>query len=423
MSNFLAIATVTATLQSLLQEAAEAVDLGADAIVGRPEASENGGEQPAVINLYMFMASPNVAWRNADLPTRRSDSTLVQRPQVALDLHYLLTFRGDETNMVPERLLGSAASRLHAEPVLSRARIQATIDAAVASDPMHFLGRSDLTEQIESVRFTPLSLNLEELSKLWSVFFQIPYALSAAYQASVVLIEKDETPQSALPVRARNLYVKTFRQPLIEKAFNEDGEDLPLFTTSTLLLQGQRLRGDVTVIRVGSVESAPVASDILANKIRLPVPAGVRAGVQSVQVLHRLMMGTPPTEHAGFESNAAPIVLRPVIAVNNASAAEIELGFTPAVGKSQRVILLLNEFNAPSTRAPFAYTFNAPKDNGITAPNVDETATITFPIAGVAAGDYLVRVQVDGAESVLTIEENEASPNFNRYIAPLATIP
>ena len=423
MSNFLAIATVTATLQSLLQEAAEAAVSGANATIGRPEEAENGGDQPASINIYMYTTAPNAAWRNTDLPTRRADGTLVQRTQAALDLHYLLTFLGNEAELVPQRLFGSAVSVLHAEPVLSRARIQATIDAAIASDPLHYLGTSDLAEQVECVRFTPVPLNLEELSKLWSVFFQIPYFLSAAYQASVVLIEKDETPQRALPVRARNLYVKTFRQPFIEKAFDEEGEEVPLFTTSTLLIQGQRLRGDVTVVRVGNVEATPAPDNILATKIRLPIPVGVRAGVQSVQVLHRLMMGTPETEHVGFASNAAPIVLRPEIIVNNASAAEIELAFTPPVGKTQRVLLLLNEFNAPSNRAPLAYTFDAPKDNGITTPNVEETNTITFEINGVAAGDYLVRVQIDGAESVLEIDDNEISPTFNQYIGPLATIP
>ena len=42
-------------------------------------------------------------------------------------------------------------------------------------------------------------MNLEELSKLWSVFFQTPYALSIAYQASVVLIEPDLEPIDAAP--------------------------------------------------------------------------------------------------------------------------------------------------------------------------------------------------------------------------------
>ena len=47
----------------------------------------------------------------------------------------------------------------------------------------------------------PISLELEELSKLWSVFLRVPYDLSIAYRASVVLISADVSPQVALPVR------------------------------------------------------------------------------------------------------------------------------------------------------------------------------------------------------------------------------
>jgi hypothetical protein len=40
------------------------------------------------------------------------------------------------------------------------------------------------------------------------------------------------------------------------------------------------------------------------------------------------------------------------------------------------------------------------------------------------AGTYLVRVQVDGAESLLTVrsDPNQPDPNDPRYIAPQVTI-
>ena len=68
-----------------------------------------------------------------------------------------------------------------------------------------FLAASDLDQQPELVKFTPAQLSLDDLSKVWSVFFQTPYALSVAYEATVVLIEGDETPRAPLPVRQRNL--------------------------------------------------------------------------------------------------------------------------------------------------------------------------------------------------------------------------
>ena len=51
---------------------------------------------------------------------------------------------------------------------------------------------SNLADQVDVVRSRRSDYSLEELSKLWSIFFQSPYVLSVAYQASAVLIETDE---------------------------------------------------------------------------------------------------------------------------------------------------------------------------------------------------------------------------------------
>jgi hypothetical protein len=49
-----------------------------------------------------------------------------------------------------------------------------------------------------------------------------------------------------------------------------------------------------------------------------------------------------------------------------------------------------------------------------------DTDTVRFHISGVMAGQYLVRVQVDGAESPLI---TDADPNNPRYSRPQVTIP
>jgi hypothetical protein len=55
------------------------------------------------ITLYRFSRNP--ALSIADLLTRSADGAVRQRPRVALDLHYLLTFRGttewDTQQLVP----------------------------------------------------------------------------------------------------------------------------------------------------------------------------------------------------------------------------------------------------------------------------------------------------------------------------------
>lgn len=197
MSNYLAIATVTETLRDILQDAALVAIPGATVTLHRPEAINSNPAEQAGINIFLYQVVPNTAWSNADLPTRNANGTLIQRPQVALDLYYLFSFQGSELMLEPQRLLGSAISALHANPVLT----PDVINSAVGK--ISYLAQSDLAAQIERVRLAPLNLNLEELSKLWSVFYQIPYILSVAYYASVVLIEAQMDVPVVKPVLER----------------------------------------------------------------------------------------------------------------------------------------------------------------------------------------------------------------------------
>jgi len=425
MSNFLAIATVTAALRQTLQTAVGMDVPGSTVTTQRPDVPATTGPY---VNIYLYQVTPNAAWRNMALPTRRNGGELVQRPQAALNLHYLLTFYGDEEKLEPQRLLGCVVRTLHARSVVTRQMIRETI----ANPLFSFLASSNLADEVELVKLTPTPLSTEELSKLWSVFFQTPYALSIAYQGTVVLIESEETPQRALPVRERSLYVVPFRQPAIEHAVSQEGADMPIVSGSILAITGRQLRGDVTRVRVGGIDVTPSPEQITDTEISLPLPSGLHVGVQGVQVIHQMLMGKPPTPHHGVESNVAAFVLCPTITatVSNVTshtvsdaahnevtlfAADITVNVSPGVGKKQRVVLLLNEFDPPGDRPAHAYSFKAP-------PRDEDTSSIVIQISDVAPGDYLVRVQVDGAESPLTPDTEPSSPTFNQYIEPKVTI-
>jgi len=470
MSNFLAIATVTATLRQTLQNILDsempAPVPGARVITARPEDLAGTTTDPR-INIYLYQVTPNAAWRNADLPTRRSDGAVVQRPQVALDLHYLLSCYGDETRLEPQRLLGIITRTMHAQPVLTRQAISNAIDALIRTDrgTFDFLSESNLADAVELVKFSPLHLSLEELSKIWSVFYQVQYALSVAYQGTVVLIESDDVPQKALPVRDRTISVVPFHPPVIEQVISQTeanqpktGGPQPIFAISTLVIVGQRLRGDptpvqvggtsvpreITLLRIGGSDVPPLPQNVSDKQISLDLSTvpNLQAGVQGVQVIHQMLLGIPPVRHpVGAESNLAAFVLHPIIQQqsdgtyeitvanvqgggNNPRSADVTVKVNPPVGKTQRVILLLNEFNPnldpkqpfdPSAPPARAYSFNAPSRNQSGAP--DTTDTITILITGVMAGPYLVRVQVDGAESPLSADAN------GQYNAPPVVIP
>lgn len=412
MSNNLAVPTVTATLSETILPAAQKAVTGTTVSFRRPDDPAGANTNPR-INIFLYQITPNVAFRNADLPVRRLDGSLAQRPQTAINLHYLLTFYGDEAELEPQRLLGSIVSTLHARPLLTHEVIgQMIANNQNPNDAFNFLVNSDLAQQPELVKFSPLPLNLEELSKLWSVFFQTPYVLSVAYQASVVLLDSEESPGPALPVRDYNVYAVPFAQPVIEKvvAASDDGD--PILTTSTLRLRGRQLKGQITRVRLAGQEVAPATvtdQEVMVTLTTLPANA-LRAGVQGVQVIHPMELGTPPTEHRGVESNVAPFVLRPVINSATASSAGIAVNITPIVGKMQRLVLLLNKVGDSRT-----YTI-------IDDPRPTDTANQEF-FEAVEAGDYLIRVQVDGAESLLAVDDNPASPTFGSYVGPRVTVP
>ena len=160
--------------------------------------------------MFLYQVTPNPSLRNSDLPTRAADGTLLKRPRAALDLHYLLTFHGDDASLEQQRLLGAVVRELHANPVLTPAMI-ASVEQSVS-----FLAGSDLDQQPELVRFTPISFSIEELSKLWSFLLKVDYVLSTAYVASVVFIETDvPPPPPALPVISPTVAALPFAQPVI----------------------------------------------------------------------------------------------------------------------------------------------------------------------------------------------------------------
>jgi len=398
MSNYLAIATVSAALQQVLQVPVQNAVTGANVGFNRPNGKHAGHKGP-VVNLYLYRVTPNAAYRNCDLPTRRADETLVKKPLTALDLHYLFTFHGSDDKLEPQRMLGAVASTLDVQPLLSTQNIQAAVKE------FKFLDGSGLDSQVERVRFTPTALSLEEFTKLWSAFFQVEYSLSAAYQASVVLIESDDTPQEALPVQSRNIYVLPFEEPVITQIISQGGPGQPILPTSTLVIQGSHLITDVavTTVRLGNLVVTP--AKVTNTTITLPVPASLPAGVLGVQVIQQLQIGMPAKPHPGFDSNVAAMVLHPVITPGPATSTQVTANITPAVQPEQRVTLLLNEATLPPPSSPAAYAFTLP-------PATVSTSTLNFAITGVQAGGtkYFIRVAVDGAESLLDLDPT--SPTF-----------
>jgi hypothetical protein len=400
MANSLAIATVTATLEKLLEQPLDADVSGAKVTFVRPDAT-GGGLPTTRANLFLYQVTPSAAARNEDLPTRSGDGLqALNRPRIGLDLHYLITFYGRETEFEPQRLLGSTVRTLHARPVLTRPQIRNAITA------FPVLATSNLADDIELVKFTQQALSLEELSKLWSVFFQTQYQLSIAYQGTVVLIEADDSYRSPLPVQLRKLYIETFRAPVVEEVVALSGDDDPILAGAAIRVRGRLLKGAGTRL---SIDGDQLAVTTVTDSEITATPPSLTAGLHALQVEHLRPMGTPLLDHAGVESNVAPLVVTPQItktllvyditpgAVTNepdgTHSRDVAIKVDPPVEADQRVSLLLNELGGGT----HAYTF--PDDPRTGAP----TNALTIHASHVFPGQYLVRVQIDGADSPLDV--------------------
>ncbi len=433
MSNHLAVAGVTATLVQLLEEAVSHDFSGAHVSAGRPDAA--GGQDAAPeVRVFLYRVEPNAAWRNDDLPTRSVEGALVNLPQAALTLHYLVTFIGNEADYEPQRLLGTAVRTLHFHPILTRDEIGRMVQAALDEDPNHPLGRVDLAEQPDLVRFVPLNLSLEELSNLWSSFFQVEYRLSVAYQSAVVLLTPEVAPIRSLPVRERRLFLATVLRPRIDRVQAVDGEDLPILPGTFVRIEGSQLKGDEdTLVRFGEASVRPPAATTAGTRIEVEVPPTVRAGAVGLRIEHRRMMGEPPELRPAGHSNVVPIVIHPrirpdgvgghlvsvtgvTVAPDGSRAGTLNLTVDPPVGSRQQVAVFLNALGGGGA----ALSIFDERRDAATAPETTDTLSVAF--VGVPAGDYLVRVQTDGAESALEVVA-APGPNQGEYTAPRVTVP
>jgi hypothetical protein len=189
MSNFLAIATVSAALQRMLAPVVEAAVSGADVWTGRPDVSRLS---PGT-NLYLYQSSISSALRHQELPSRADGGPASSH--VAMDLHYLLTFHGDDDELEPPRLLGAVTAALHARPLIAASLLSEVLSAAAEPQPRHgYLSASDLGEAVEQVRLEPQPLILSDLAELWSLFPSAPYVLSSTYVARTVTLDDEDGP-------------------------------------------------------------------------------------------------------------------------------------------------------------------------------------------------------------------------------------
>jgi hypothetical protein len=403
MSNTLAIAAVTSTLRNLLFAGVNADVPGTGVSTRPPDRVRTNGQENRV-NLFLYQTSLDPAWRNQDMPgvTQPGENG---RPPLPLSLYYLVTaYAENDDEIVSHRLLGRAMSILHDHPVLDGAEIKAA------------LAESDLDEQIERVRVTPQPMTLEEMSKLWTTF-QTQYRISAAYQACVVLIESKLPARAPVPVLTRGDDQDTGAVAVASPV-------LPLATIEEVRLPNEQpsaVLGD-TVILLGHDLGATTSVRLTHSRLGVPVDIPPPPLDEVTADFVRFQLQDEPTElRAGLTAasavgvvggedrltNSAPLQIASKITASTAArdaagVLTVTIDVSPPVAPGQNVQLLLDDHQLPH------------------GPVAAVTSSLDFTTAKLPPGDYLLRLRVDGVDS-LYIDRTATPPVFDptqRLVVP-----
>lgn len=416
MSNTLAIAAVTTTMRHVLHEALGGPEPGAvggaDVTTLRPEQladADSVDDGDAGLNVYLYRVTPNHAWNLTDLPTRGRDGSLSRRPVAAFDLHYLVTAYGDDSVLEPQRLLARGALALAATPVFTRSVVAAAL-AKYAVDDTTFLAGSDLADQAEVVKVSPAPLTTEEISKLWGIF-ATPYLLSLGYTATVVLMEAQLTPRTALPVLERGVDVRPLVRPeLMDVAVDGGG---PSVAGATLVLTGSALLAAHTRVALGAHRLAADPAST-TTRVLVGIPDSVPAGLHGIRVVHLVpadpVAGTP--ERTVAASSVLPWVVLPSVGTVAVAGAVVRIPVTPAIHEGQRSAVTFGRLSGGLPDDPAVVGASFPPLAAADAP----ATHLEVPVAQIPAGTWLVRVEVDGVMSQPTM-------TADTYDGPAVTLP
>ena len=437
MSSALAIGAVSAVLKNLLDNGiVEQVALGTTVNVSAvaPDTIRlDAPEDPPQLNVFLHQVTPNAAWRNRELPSRASNGDRLTNPPLALDLHYLITAYG-RSDFQAEILLGYAMHLLHERPMLDRPAIRRALDPSpldVSTLPPAFqaLTASDLADQVEAIRITPIAMPVEEMSKLWSAI-QTHYRPSAAYQVSVVLIDAKKPARTPLPVlsrgpvdpltqRDRGVVVNADLLPPLPTLFDAEppAEQTVARLGEAITVSGIRLSGTgATALLAHRLVTTPIEVAVTPNvdgtEFTLTLPNDASAQTMFAPGLWQLSVRLTPTgDLHPRETNGIglPIAGDPVIAADaglGLPAVSVVRGGTPTV-------VTVTIHSRPQVRLGQRATLSLDGVSAEAGARTSASAPLVFVFPNsIPAGNRWVRLRVDGVDSPL-VQRSGPAPVFD----------
>lgn len=316
-----AIAAVSMTLQRLLAERMAPAPHSVTppvVTIGAPPETTDELESPQV-NLFLYRVCENAALQS-EPPRRRGQRGGFGKPPLALDLHFLLTAYGQSNTdsagpqpavrdeIIAHQLLGDAMRILHDYAILTPS-IRDKRGGSILEAP---LGASP-----ERVKLTLQPLSLEDLSKVWTALSR-PFRASAAYEATVVLIDSElrDRPVQHVgprPLEGPHVHAVSGSTPIITSVHAAQRPSALVRAGETLVVEGDGLLGSQTQVDLGDLTGAGVVTSATDDRLTVVVPNDPRlgAGVHGLRVSHGVTVGTPPKRRAAFVSNTVAFGMVP----------------------------------------------------------------------------------------------------------------
>lgn len=405
MSTTAALAATTQMLRSVLLDATSTLwaKLGSTPAISAVPPDRITTEDGDQLNVFLYRTSLNPGWRDEGLPVRSTNGARLTQPPLALDLHYVISAHC-KTDLHAELLMGSAMEALHGMSILTAPAISKyygqPTPADISGDVWTLLSGAQLDEQPEQVTVSFENMNIDDISKLWSVLGE-KYRPSAAYVVTVVLLQPQGPVHAALPVtQPAGLQVNPLLLPQVASV---DPQRITFGDTTPLHLTGANLLGSGTQVVFGTDVVAAPAATSTAISIDVVLPVNVRAGLQPLRVRHQAPPPGGGAPRTSDQSNPLALFVSPKLGAVTESATTVIADLEPSVDPGQRVQLLL--YGATN------FTVDA-------EPRTTPVAQVEFDTSAVPAGTYLMQIDVDGAQSTLT----QTAPNtpFNN---PTVVIP
>lgn len=410
MSTQQSIATVTYLLRARLQQELDRLsDIQPLVQIGSP-LDPTQQQDDNIVRIYLHQVIPNTTLRNSTAAMEVGGRLMDGAPILALDLHYLMTFHGmpipgaggtpeQPAELAAQRMLGQVVQLFHRQPTLGRDEL-----VQLLGDAPLWAVSARVEEQLALLHLELQPFDLEVLSKLWSVLFQLRYSLSVGYVASVLLVETDTAVAPAPAVRTRNLHLA-----------------MPTFPRLSVLSPPQATIGDVVTLRGHGLDTESVsvlvgggaiaADTVGPHEVTFTLPPSARAGGAGVSIVHTHEFGgggphDPPRTLTTGRSNTLGLVIVPTITAASVVAGTLQISVSPAVARFQRPLLSLLPPDDSELRAiVYAVSLRDETDEAV--------ATIRVPIGelpeapevgdpGFAPVARRLVVEIDGVRSEVT---------------------